>query len=336
MLIRNVGEGNQRDQIATHCPGAFIFNFTLTPDNRTLLLNDEPILPRAHPHIPTPLRAHQTGETATDFAHRVRTNFSGAPVMDLDYYIETPDTTSGTSIYNTKYNPRLRIDILRANMPTYPGYSTPLFSNSQKQIWVWLEDLSVYPPETPYSSITLKISRVKVSRRWPDADSQGTTTYKTPKSLKTCHIWSWLCADINNYPYYEYIYRENFDQYGKKGSMRHFLTTRWGNLVGLMGVGQAIVWLAVCGSMVLSLAIYAVFRGVKSVVEVYRKRIQEVDEWLADEEVEGLLKNDIYLEDSGKVEKEEVSEEKGGEKTSVEESFPPPYIPMKTEKSSTS
>jgi hypothetical protein len=57
MLIRNVGEGNQRDQIATHCPGAFIFNFTLTPDNRTLLLNDEPILPRAHPHIPTPLRA---------------------------------------------------------------------------------------------------------------------------------------------------------------------------------------------------------------------------------------------------------------------------------------
>lgn len=103
-----------------------------------------------------------------------------------------------------------------------------------------------------------------------------------------------------------------------------------------MGVGQAIVWLAVCGSMVLSLAIYAVFRGVKSVVEVYRKRIQEVDEWLADEEVEGLLKNDIYLEDSGKVEKEEVSEEKGGEKTSVEESFPPPYIPMKTEKSSTS
>jgi len=182
MLIRNVGEGNQRDQIATHCPGAFIFNFTLTPDNRTLLLNDEPILPRAHPHIPTPLRAHQIAETATDFAHRVRTNFAEAPVMDLDYYIDTPDTTSGTSIYNTKYNPRLQIDILRANMPTYPGYSTPLFSNSQKQIWVWLEDLSVYPPETPYSSITLKISRVKVSRRWPDADSQGTATYKNATS----------------------------------------------------------------------------------------------------------------------------------------------------------
>jgi hypothetical protein len=338
MLIRNVEEGNQRDQTATHCPGAFIFNFTLHSDNRTLLLNDEPILPRAHPHIPTPLRAHQTGETATDLAHRVCTNFSGAPVMDLDYYIEIPDTSSGTSIYNTKYNPRLRLDILRASMPTYPGYSTPLFSNSQNQIWVWLEDLSAHPPKTLYSTITLRITRVQVGRRWLDTDSQGTTTYKTPKSLKTCHIWSWLCADINKYPYYEYIYRENFDQYGKKGSMRHFWTTRWGNLVGLMGVGQAIVWLAVCGSMVLSPAVYAVFRGVKSVVKVYRKKVQEVDEWLADEEVEGLLKNDRYLEDFGEVEKEEVAEGKGGEKTSVEESLPPPppYIPMKTEKSLTS
>lgn len=253
--------------------------------------------------------------------------------MDLDYYIETPDTTSGTSIYNTKYNPRLRIDILRASMPTYPGYSTPLSSNSQNQIWVWLEDLSVHPPNTHYSSITLKIGRVKVSRRWLDAHSQGTTTYKTQKSLKTCHIWSWLCADIDNYPYYEYIYQENFDQYGKKGSMRHFLTKRWGNLVGLVGVGQAIVWLAVCGSMVLSPAVYALFRGVKSVVEVYRKRIQEVDEWVADEEVEGLLMSDRYLENSGEVEKQEVAE-----KTSVEESLPPPppYIPTKTEKSSTS
>ena len=148
MLIRNVREGNQRDQIATHCPGAFIFNFTLTPDNRTLLLNDEPILPRAHPHIPTPLRAYQAGETATDFTHRIRTKCSGASVMDLDYYIETPDTTSGTSIYNTKYNPRLQIDILRASMTTYPGYSTPLSSNSQNEIWVYLEDLSTYPPET--------------------------------------------------------------------------------------------------------------------------------------------------------------------------------------------
>lgn len=259
--------------------------------------------------------------------------------MDLDYYIDTPDPTSGTSIYNTKYNPRLHIDILRASIPGYPGYSysTPLSSNSQKQIWVYLEDLSAHPPETPYSSIPLRIGSVKVDRRWLDFDSdwQRTTTYKTPESLKTCYIWSWLCADTREYPYYKYIYRANFDQYGKKGSMRHFLTRQWSYLVGLVGVRQAIALLAICASVVLAPAVYAVFRGVKSVIDVYRKRIQEVDEWVADEEVEGLLVNDRYLEDFRKVEKEEVAEEKGGEKTGVEESPPPPpYIPMKTEKSS--
>lgn len=48
---------------------------------------------------------------------------------------------------------------------------------------------------------------------------------------------------------------------------------------------------------------------------------------------EGLFKNDIYLEDFG-----EVAKGKGGEKTRVEESLPAPcpYIPIKTEKSSTS
>lgn len=254
--------------------------------------------------------------------------------MDLDYHIETPDTTSGTSIYNTKYNPRLRLDILRASIPTNLGYSTPISSNSQKEIWVWLEDLSAHPPGTLYSNIPLRIKNVKVSTRWPDSASRGTATYKTPKSLKTCHIWSWLCADIRTYPYYEYIYRENFDQYGKKGSMRHFWTTKWGNLVGLIGIWQAIAFLAICESMVISLAGYALFRIVKSVIKMYQNRVQEVDEWLADEEVEGLLNNDRCLDDFGEVEQEEVAEGKGGEKTSVEESppTPPPYIPMKTER----
>lgn len=88
--------------------------------------------------------------------------------------------------------------------------------------------------------------------------------------------------------------------------MRHFFTMMWGNLVGLMGLGLAIVWLAVCGIMVLSPAVYTVLGVVKSVFEVYKKRIQEVDEWIADEDVDGLLQNDTYLEISGKFEKSEV------------------------------
>lgn len=100
------------------------------------------------PHIPPPLRAYQTREIVTDLAHRIHTNFSGSYSMDLDYYIETAGTTSGTSIYSTKYNPRIVIDILRASMPTYPGYSTPLSSDFHDHIWIWMEDLAEHPPNT--------------------------------------------------------------------------------------------------------------------------------------------------------------------------------------------
>ncbi|KAH7342316.1 hypothetical protein BKA65DRAFT_503892 [Rhexocercosporidium sp. MPI-PUGE-AT-0058] len=337
---------NQRDQSATHYPGAFIFNFTLTPDNRTLLLNSEPILPRASPYIPTPLRAHQIPISATAFAQRASTNYTGAPVMDLDYYIETPDTTSGTSIYNTRYNPRIRFDILRARIPGLPGYSVTFPSNFQKQIWLHLDDLSTHPPNTPYSTISLAIRHVTVDERWLEHDSQrtgsqGTTTYKALKSLPTCYIWSWLCEDIDDYPYYEFIYLENFDQYGKKGSMRHFFTRRWGNLVGLLRFWHAVVFLAVCGSMVLSSFVYAVSRGVKVVIGMYRDRIQEVDDWVADEEIKGLLMIDRYYGNYEEVKKTNSTNGEEDGKTSAENSLPQrssprPDSPMQTEKSSTS
>lgn len=128
--------------------------------------------------------------------------------------------------------------------------------------------------------------------------------------------------------YYRYIYRENFDQCGKKGSMRHFLTTGWGHLVGLMGLWQAIVWSTVCGVTLLSPAVYTIFQSVKSTVEMYQKRVKEVAEWLADEKVE-LLKDTIFLEDFGEG-KEMAGKEETGEKTSVEESLasPPSDIPL--------
>lgn len=125
--------------------------------------------------------------------------------------------------------------------------------------------------------------------------------------------------------------------YGKKGSMRHFVTKRWGALVGLVGVAWASASAIICGSIMLAPGVYGIYRGVKSVVDVYRERIQVVDEWVADEKVEGLLEDDRYLED---LEDEEVPETKTDEKTSFEKSHtpPPPYIgvPMEAEKTSTS
>ncbi|KAH7419350.1 hypothetical protein BKA64DRAFT_737548 [Cadophora sp. MPI-SDFR-AT-0126] len=317
---------DSKHEVSTHYPGGFFFDLRLSPDNLTLLLNGEAILPRARTHVPASLRASQVGVVVNSVTHQSSISVPQSTVMDLDYYIETPDTTSWTSIYNTKYNPRVHIDILRANLPSSTGYNAPLSSDVQETIWIWLEDLSEHPPGTLYANIPLKISRVEVNKRWLNHDSEGTTTYRSRKSLSGCYLWSWLCADIDEYPYYEYIYRENFDEYGKKGSMRHFLTRRWGNMVNLLGFWRAVILLAVCVSMMLSPFVYAGHRGVKGVLEMYQMRIKEVDDFLADEEIDGWLESDRYYEDFGYDEKEEAAEEEErGEKTSVERSLPPPY-----------
>ncbi|KAK0125489.1 hypothetical protein ONS95_000504 [Cadophora gregata] len=327
---------DQDSRVTTDYYGAFIFDLRLTSDNLTVLLNGEPILPRARAYVPARLRAPQVGLVEDSGRYRP-INLGNRTVMDLDYYIDSPDTSSSTSIYNTKYNPRIIIDILRVRIPTLPGYSAPLASNAQENIWIWLEDLSEHPPGTPYANIPLKISRVQVNKRWLNHDSEGTDTYKSLKSLRGCYIWSWLCADVDEYPYYEYVYQENFDEYGKKGSMRHFLTRRWGNMVILLGYWRAAVLLAVCGSMVLSPFIYAVYRGVKDVFDIYKMRMKEVDDWVADEDVDGWLESDRLFEDFGYDEKEGGAQkkkkeaakekEKEGEKTNVEEFLPspPPY-----------
>ena len=55
----NLSLWNQDEQIGENLPSALIFNFTLTHDNRTLLLNDIPILPLENVHVPPRLYAHR-------------------------------------------------------------------------------------------------------------------------------------------------------------------------------------------------------------------------------------------------------------------------------------
>jgi hypothetical protein len=155
-------------------------------------------------------------------------------------------------------------------------------------MWVFLEDITECPPETPYSDISLRLKEIRVRKRWPDFQ------YQHRHSLPTCRIYSWLCADIQTYPYYEYVYWENFDKYGKRGSMRHFWATRWAGLVALIGIKLATVWVSVCGIVSLVLVLKAILRRAESVVELYRLRIQEVDEWNADEEVDEHVINGPY------------------------------------------
>jgi len=77
--------------------------------------------------------------------------------------------------------------------------------------------------------------------------------------------------------------------------------------MGLIGRRQALALLALCANIVLSLVVYALFRAVKNVINMYRMRMQEVDEWVADEDLDDSVCHE-------EVWKEKVAAEKGGEK----------------------
>ena len=70
---------NVEDQIGEDLPNALIFNFTLSHDSRTLMLNDFPILPLENAYVPPRLFACQTSETLAQFENDTITDYIIAP-----------------------------------------------------------------------------------------------------------------------------------------------------------------------------------------------------------------------------------------------------------------
>jgi hypothetical protein len=290
---------NQDEQIGENIPSALIFNFTLTRDNRTLLLNGIPILPLENAHVPPRLNAHQTRDNLTHFEDDNLTDFSSCPLFSLDYFRHVPEPEDDSQVFYT-YNPTLNLDILGASIA---GYNALLPADTQHFISLTLKQLES-PGTNPTSSLSFKIANLYLEDRDPYSQ------FKTPDSLQQCTIWSWLCSDVARYPWYQYIYRQNFDDYGKIGSLRHLIHARWANLLERLGVWKVVVLGFVVVSMVLSPVFYGTYRVWRRAQDLYRKRVEDVNAWTANEEIEGLLDADEEeAYDDGS--KEEVELEKG-------------------------
>ena len=276
---------NQEDQIGEDLPSALIFNFTLSHDNRTLLLNDNAILPLGNAYVPPRLYAYQTSKTLDELENDPL-QIKNSPQFSLDYSRIVPQAEDGSLKYNN-YTPTLDLDILGAGIGEY---NTLLPSDTQRFIRVILHQLE--PPSTPFSSLSFKIADIHLEQRHPDSQSKG------PDGLKPCTLWSWLCADKPKYPWYQYIYRENFDDYGKIGSMRRFIHFKWATVIDAYGPVQVAVLGAGFGIVILSLMGYGIYRLWKRAQELWQRRPRgrDIDAWTADEELGGLL-DDIEVED---------------------------------------
>ncbi|RDL36230.1 uncharacterized protein BP5553_06842 [Venustampulla echinocandica] len=118
---------NPTEQIGEDVPTALVLNFTLTPDRRTLLLQDKPIFPLPNPHIPPQLVAPQTKQTTGRLNRGEIAKLDDYPLFALDYgRLVSPRDDPSIHYYN--HFPTLTIDLLGAGIA---GYDTLLKDPNQ-------------------------------------------------------------------------------------------------------------------------------------------------------------------------------------------------------------
>jgi hypothetical protein len=255
---------NVQENIGENVPSALLLNFTMQ-DRRVLLLNDVPILPMANAFVPPRIKATQTALTLEEFQFEfdALSDFHTLPSFDLDYYRVVFQGEHPSTRYNI-YNPTLLIDILGVGISRY---ETLLLNQTQRSIVINLAELEPYqkyPYDTPIFQRFYNISDVTLRDRYPYNPRSH------PETLESCTIWSWICSDVHEYPWYRFVYRESFDEFGKIGSLRHALLKRYDTLCQRVGRGQAAVWCVIVILGFLLLPVYgviALFRRMQTFFE---------------------------------------------------------------------
>jgi hypothetical protein len=292
-----------------------------------IIQNDIPILPLANAYVPPLLYAPQAAIPLYEFELSTF-DFHNAPSFALDYYREGPVPEHPSATSNI-YNPKLTLDILGAGIE---GYNTLLVDDNMRMISLYLKELPPFSkfPFTPISERSFRIFDVRIEDRFP---SHYPLT--TPDELKDCTLWSWRCSEFGmEYPWYKFVYRQAFDEYGKIGSFRHMVLQRWGTMFKRFGLWRSVtmlVVLIVLTGMIFTSVVLGCYSLWKNARAYYQRQLDQYD-WRMDEEAERLLygiedgiEEGIITRDVIDDEKNEIAgeEQTGIGKEEVEKPLPP-------------
>jgi hypothetical protein len=239
---------NEEKQFGELLPSALIFNFTISHDQRHLLLQGESFLPLPNPYVPPRISAPQTSESQTRFEHNRVFKYSSAPQFDIDYE-RSVHPRDDPSITHYGYKPSVTLNVLGAGIA---GYDTLLASEDQRYIEITLKDENSPTTNPPHHKFIIEAVKI-----W---DRDDDTPHVRPEDLRRCGRWSWRCEDFGDIPWYRYIYRQDFDEFGKIGSLRHEFHQRLANLYNNLGVFRFWTLILAIGSMAVSPLVYVVYR----------------------------------------------------------------------------
>ncbi|KAK5166187.1 protein disulfide-isomerase precursor [Saxophila tyrrhenica] len=206
-------------------PLSVLLNFAISPNSHHLLLNSRPLALT----IPSPSRPQrlEAARVLTDFditdtnklrlgdLDYVRTE-AGHLLTGLDYSLSARNRDDPGIRYYI-YHPELYLEIIGAGLPGLQVQTTLMDSAEQKWLKINLRETNRVPSDDPNRSFV--IDSISIEDR--------AQNHKAPRpDDKTCSLWSWRCADTADPPWYQFVWRANFDEFGRIGCLRRALLMR--------------------------------------------------------------------------------------------------------------
>ncbi|KAF2806541.1 uncharacterized protein BDZ99DRAFT_466113 [Mytilinidion resinicola] len=214
-------------------PSAILLNFTLSSDNKTLYLNSQAILPLMDTMLPPSLAAYQVPAdiSRNEFSllkhnHVLSWAYYGMTIayqrLTIDYdRLVWADPSSGPY---QNHVPTLRFRLM--GLGSYKQDDV-LDDRLQKVVHVTLADQKHGSSDASDRSYLITEVAIKESRR---SYAYAGVLPNDVSRIDDCSARSWRCEDHGLYaegePWYRYIWRHKFDQYGRIGSQRHQILRR--------------------------------------------------------------------------------------------------------------
>ncbi|PPJ55601.1 hypothetical protein CBER1_03710 [Cercospora berteroae] len=196
---------------------SLLLNFSVSGNGKHLLLNGELLALRVpDPSRPRLISAPQVPLTSniTDRKDETPTSY-----VELDYELWANNRDDSNIMYYSYY-PKIYLNLIGARVSKAKNASYDILLDPLDQKYV---EIQLHDPEARSSAdpnVSYKIVHVKLLDRAPG--------YGPPHpDDKSCSRWSWRCADFGDPPWYRYMWRQNFDEYGRIGSMRRNVLMRW-------------------------------------------------------------------------------------------------------------
>ncbi|PVH96278.1 hypothetical protein DM02DRAFT_128461 [Periconia macrospinosa] len=226
----------------TNDPSAVLLNLSMSANNHTLYINGQAILPLEDSNRPPQITTHQVH---ADTSVKILRTYAASGLLrgelgwdelqhrdflELDYdRLVEADPETGPYF---SHKPTLRFRIMGLG-----AYTTNEVLDVARQsvLHVTLNDthgkISNHPKRS-YAITNIEIKSIKNSYGGMHKGLEEDTD-------KECTIRSWACPDTGLYtpmaPYYRFIWRSKFDQFGRIGSTRHTIMQKVSQLQDIVG-----------------------------------------------------------------------------------------------------